>query len=363
MAPDYFAPDFSVAVDRQHLRTDISRYIVDLAVVHEPDAMDHFGLTLANPFPDLPWTHSGQADLFQEGKSVEIKLGYVDQLQPIFSGTITSISPSFPESGTATLRVEGYSHMRRLQSSARTRTFLDATDREIAEKIASELNLTPDVDETTTRYEYVIQYNQSDLAFLLERARRIGFRLQVDETTLLFKQEQDGAGSSYTLIWGHPRQPVDASRKVMPLRSFTPSMNTLRQVSTVVVQGLHPTTRERIEGRAGAGDEARLNGARSGPQIAREAFGERVETITDVPVTSQAEAEELARAIYNDRALNFVTGSGVTIGLPDLRAGHMVTLEGIGPRFSGQYYVTQTTHTIGGGGYQTSFAVKRNAVG
>jgi len=363
MAPRHFAPAFIVKIDSQQLATDVSKYIVELAVAHEPDAMDHFSLTLANPFPSLPWTHTDQALLFQEGKSVNIKLGYVDDLQSMFSGTITSASPSFPESGAATLRVEGYSHMCRLNGTSHTRTFPDMTDKEIAQKIASEANLGLKADETPTSYPYVIQQSQTDFDFLLKRAKRIGFRLQVEDDTLLFTQAQDDSGSSYTLVWGHPGRPLDPALRVMPLRSFSPSMNTTGQVTQVIVSGQHPTTRKRFEGKAGIGDETKLNGAQSGPQVARAALGERIKCITDAPVSTQKEAEDLARAIYNERANRFITGSGTSIGLPDLRAGHNITLEGLGPRFSGEYYVTQTSHAINSGGYQTSFSVRRNALG
>lgn len=149
----------------------------------------------------------------------------------------------------------------------------------------------------------------------------------------------------------------------MPLRSFNPTLNVNSQVTKVIVSGLHPTTREPITGEAGIGDEARQDGARSGPQVAKEALGERVERVSNAPVSSQKEAEELARALYNDRANRFITGTGATIGLPDLRAGTLIMLKGLGDRFSGQYYVTQTTHTLSSAGYHTSFTVRKNAIG
>ena len=80
------------------------------------------------------------------------------------------------------------------------------------------------------------------------------------------------------------------------------------------------------------------------------------------PITSQEEADELAREIFNSRALELVTGSGSTIGIPDLRAGQVVELLGVGDRFDGEYYLTQTTHTIGSQGYRMNFSVRRNAV-
>ena len=52
-----------------------------------------------------------------------------------------------------------------------------------------------------------------------------------------------------------------------------------------------------------------------------------------------------------------VNGSGSTVGLPDLRAGIVLQIDGLGDRFSGRYFVTATTHTIGDSGYTTAVRV------
>ena len=61
------------------------------------------------------------------------------------------------------------------------------------------------------------------------------------------------------------------------------------------------------------------------------------------------------------RALEFVTGTASTIGIPELTAGRVVELRGLG-RFSGRYYVTRSTHTLGSGGYLTSFSVRTDSI-
>jgi phage protein D len=42
-------------------------------------------------------------------------------------------------------------------------------------------------------------------------------------------------------------------------------------------------------------------------------------------------------------------------GVPKLTAGETVTVEDVGSRFSATYYVSKTTHRVGGSGYRTSF--------
>jgi phage protein D len=54
-----------------------------------------------------------------------------------------------------------------------------------------------------------------------------------------------------------------------------------------------------------------------------------------------------------------VEASGSTVGLPELRAGRKVEIAGFGPRFTGEYFITETTHTIGSNGYTTTFKARR----
>lgn len=364
MSTVYFAPAFKVQVNGTSLNADVSKNITDVSVTHELGSTDSFVLTIANPYPQMRWTHTSDAGLFREGNAIVIEMGYVGNMQLLMDGEITRISPSFPENGSPTLRVEGHSRMHRLQGSRRTRTFQRMTDKQIAERVAQDLGLTPQADDTATQHDYVIQFNQTDLDFLRERAQYIHFEVRVEGRTLFFRQAQKPQSKTYTLVWRNPSKSFRPGTQVLPLKSFNPALNTLHQVSTVIVRGYDPKNKREIVGRAGSGDEeTKMGGSQVGAQVAATAFGSRTEEVrVDGPIASQEEADRRARAIYNQRALELVTGKGATIGLPDLHAGVVIELDGLGPRFNGKYYVTQTTHDLGSSGYTTSFMVKRNAI-
>jgi phage protein D len=51
------------------------------------------------------------------------------------------------------------------------------------------------------------------------------------------------------------------------------------------------------------------------------------------------------------------------VGLPDLRAGHKVHIEGLGARFNGIYFITDTNHTLNDSGYVTQFNARREVTG
>jgi phage protein D len=56
-----------------------------------------------------------------------------------------------------------------------------------------------------------------------------------------------------------------------------------------------------------------------------------------------------------------VTGEGATVGLPDLRAGSRLDMDGFGARLDGEYFVTETTHAFSDAGYTTRFKARRES--
>lgn len=338
--------------------------MTDVQVVSELDTIDRFSLTLANPYPELPWTHTDKASAFAEGNGITIRMGYVGRLRDLFDGEITAIAPAFPESGGPTVRIDGYTRLHWLERGAKTRTFLQKTDKEIVQKVAQENNLTPSGAPKGPKYPYVFQYNQTDLAFLLERARRIRHEITIDkQKNLVFTKAKDDEQKAYTLAWGNPQQATAPNGQVLPLRSFNPTLNTRKPLTKVEVRGLDRKSRKLIIGRAGAGDEDAKKGKKTGAAVAKGAGRDAAKIVVNVPVDSKEEADALARAVYNRQLLEFLVATGSSIGLPELRAGRIVEIAGLGPRFSGEYYVTQVTHTISGAGYATAFRARKGGIG
>ena len=353
MTAELFAPAIEVEVEGSGLPADVLKNILDVEVSTQPSAIDHFSLTLANHFPELRWTHTKDAKLFEEGSSVRIKLGYVNKVETVFDGEITSVSPSFPESGPSTVRVEGLSRLHWLDRGTKLRTFQDMTDKDIFEKVAGDENLTPQSEATPTKHRYLAQTNLTDFRFLLARARWLRFELLADGKNVIFRKAKEGQSKTYALVWGNPQEGLQPDADVLPLRSFSPALNAREPVASVVVRGQDSATGEAIEERASSGDEdASMGGSETAADVQSKSFKTNPEVvISDQPVASREEARELARSEYNRRARRLVTGRGASIGIPDLRSGNVVELRGIG-RFSGLYYVTSVIHRVGLSGYE-----------
>lgn len=359
--PNYFAPAFRVEINGTKLSADISSNIQQLSIVSKPDSLDTFTFTVANAYPLLRWTHTNDADLFKVGASVSIELGYVDAMEIVHKGEITKISPTFPESGMPTLGVEGHTRLHWLSGSKKTRTFTKVTDTQIVQRIAKESGLNAEAEDTKVVHDYVMQPNQTDLEFIQARAKLIHFEVLVDDRKLIFRRSKEDDSKILTLVWGKVHEGFSPAPGALPLRSFTPTMNTLNQPSEVTVRGYDPKTKKEVIGKAGVGDETRRLGTTAGPSVAESAFQRPQQVVHVGPVASQAEVDQQAKAVYNERAMEFMSGSGATIGVPSLRSGKVVELQGLGKLFNGLYYIDEATHTMSSTGYLTSFTAKRNA--
>jgi uncharacterized protein len=361
---NYFAPAFRILVNGSQLKADVSLNIEQVQVVSKPDTLDTFSFTIANPLPEMRWTHTSDADLFREGNAVKIAMGYVDDLQDMIEGEITQISPTFPQGDIPTVTIEGNTLLHRLRGTHNTRTFQQVTDKDIAEKIGQSLNLQVDAEDPQIHYDYVMQPNQTDLEFLRERARKIHFEILVQGKKLIFRKSQEAMAKTYTLVWAQAQRAVASGSNILPLTTFSLKMSASTPPTSVETRYYDPASKQACVSQAGPSDQtSTMGGSQRGGEVSSNAYKiERKYVHVTTPFGSKAECHEHAKATYNNQAMGLLSGTAETIGVPDLRAGQVIQLLGVGPRFEGQYCIDDATHEIGGDGYKTSLTVKRNSV-
>ena len=344
-------PEFDVIIDGTPLSVVARVHAVEVLVDDNVDLPSMFSFSLAGSDDQgqpNPWVDDA---LFTVGKSVEIKMGYGNTLGSLIKGEITALEPEFAHDRLPTMTVRGYDRRHRLQRGRKTRTFVQQKDSAIASQIASEAGLSADATDTAVTHEYVVQSNMSDLDFLNERAHRIQFEVVVDDKKLMFRPVSNDKSAAF------------AMNLTDYLLEFSPRLSSLQQVTEVNVRGWSPKEKKEVLGTAKAGSEtSTMGGTKTGSKLANDAFGAAADLLSELPVAVQAEADGIAKALLNKTSLSLIVADGVCLGRTDLRAGKVIKIEGIGSRFSGQYYVTSATHRFSPfEGYQTEFKVRRNA--
>lgn len=341
-----------VAVEGKPLPAETIAYVADLTVDQSVDLPDMFTFVLAGSDAQktkLPWVDD--QNFFVVGKSIEIKMGYPGNLAQMIVGEITSLEPEFVANRLPRLRVRGYDRRHRLQRGRKTRSFIQQKDSDIASQIGSEAGLIVQATDSGTSLDYILQANQTDWEFLLERACRIRYEVVVQDKTLFFQPVANDQSEVLTLN-------MDKD-----LLEFYPRLSSSGQATEVKVQSWSVKDKKALLGDAKSGDEvSTMGGNDSGAALAQKAFGSAIEVVSDQSVAVQAEADQLAKARFNELVLELISGEGTCQGRTDLRAGKVIKIEGVGQRFGGQYYITGAVHRYSAsGGYVTEFVVRRNA--
>src|SRR3954469_24755451 len=300
------APTFKVLVGGSELPDETALDILEVRLSDYVEGAGSFTVTFNNWNSQTQEFKYVDGDLLAEGSEVEVKVGFVDDQKSMMKGEVTALEPEFAAGAAPTLKIHGYDLLHRFRRGRNTRSFVKMKDSQIAEKIATELGLRSQLDDTQITHEYVLQNNLTDIDFLLVRARRIGYEVTVKDKTLNFRKQSNDKDKLVSLDFG------------LTLTSFYPRLNTLSQVSDVVVQGWNPKTKEAISGKAQPGDEnSKMGGSKLGASVSKEAFFKATAFVVNRPVFTEGEATQIARGKFNEMAVDFITGEGTAIGNTD----------------------------------------------
>ncbi|ETX05494.1 MAG: hypothetical protein ETSY2_22625 [Candidatus Entotheonella gemina] len=193
-----FLPDLHIRINGSDLPDDAQRDVKAVTVHEDLDAASMFAIELYNWDQNtLAFTWSDDAR-FAPGNEAEIWMGYVDALQKVMVGDITSLEPAFQADEIPQVTVRGYDRRHRLLRGRQTRSFTKMKDSAIARQIAGDAGLQARVQDSHVTLDYVLQHNQTDMAFLQDRAGRIGYEVFVKEKTLYFQPRQNAMKEAVT---------------------------------------------------------------------------------------------------------------------------------------------------------------------
>ncbi|WP_085314796.1 phage late control D family protein [Derxia lacustris] len=291
-------------------------------------------------------------DRLEFGKRIEVKL----QNDRIFAGRISAIEGRFPRLGAGEVLVVVYAEdrLQDLRMTRRTRCFAQASDADIARRLASDHGLGAQIDLPGPTHAVVAQVNQSDLAFLRERARAAGGEVWLaDDTLHVAPRPARAGGASIALDYGST------------LLGFDVRADLALQRTKLDVSGWDVAAKRAL--RESATDSVlagELDGGDSGPALLQRGFGERADNVAHLAPADAGEARALAESWMRQLGRRFVTGRGIATPDARLRCGARVELGGVGAMFNGKYAVTEVCHRYDNvEGLRTEFAVERAAVG
>ena len=349
---NFTVPEAVVWIDGEKLsKEDI--FFSDVEINKTLDGADTFSFTVADAI-DLEFNLRNET-LFALGNKVEIHIGYADSshdksmLPLLFVGLITKVTWNFGESEHLNISLEGSDYSFLFMKHSYKKPYKEVSISDVVEQIIEEVYpIFTSVNIASTDITYTLLQNQeeNDYLYFKSLAERIGYEFYVANESFYFQPVPREQEPFLTLNYGKE------------ILSFKPELNLQKEVSSVKVVGLEfSENNEPIIGEA-----SHSQGTDSDPGL--KTLLRKVNTVeyeVREAVKSVDEANKRAASLLQNFSFNFFKAEITVIGIPQLIPGMTIGLEGLGTRFSRNYYVEKTVHTISDEHYETTLTVRSSA--
>ena len=379
-----YAPEFQVRLQGELVPAALRASISSVNYQTGLEGADRVELSIFNE--NLRWLdHS----LLRLDNDLKISMGYApDPLRQMFVGEIVALAPTFPASGTPMISVSAQDRRYRMQRGSKTRWFALHTkclgnfplpDVAVAGLASGENGLMPIMDPIGAALSIVIGGVEAAVSFSDPDARQKMIRRQSGESDYDFLRRVS-AENGWEMVMDHQGPmggrrlhflsmadhltPEVTLRYGQSLVDFTPRISNVGQVAQVAVNFWVPALNMEFLVAAGWDwDRSALTldivpGYGSSLLTAQKDNNKNPVMILNEPLTSETAPRVLVTKLLA-KLNNRLTGSGRCVGDPRIQAGTVMRIEGVGQQFGGLYRVTSATHSIDGGGYQTSFEMRK----
>ena len=418
----YFAPDVRIVAlgelrDQGEAGEDLELerpHITSVEVTRVHSGVSQYSIVLNNwndALPAQPRSDNQRAwppfrynnlEVFEFGQRLRIDMRYwpdpatesVEPLRaahrwvPMIAGPITDMRFSFPSGEGAKLTLIGEDDLYPLRNKMTEDRTLERNEKEIIEDVLLLAVYPLPLQESdrwdrmgffsnpSSRRSFQLNEGQSYLEFIEDIAKRFDCEVYVDFDDLASEE---------------PRVQfyVEPARSLLPpdenvrdlyvlergrnLIDFTPTFKVFDQYTSVTVRGRHRIRNRPEQVRPTAvpdilGDElhphtAGSNSLTSGPEVRMHyfgrTFGENNHTLSRQTQLDDERATAMAQAVLRQKAREFMSITGTTIGMPHLRPGVHIEIRGMRSPFDGFYYVERTVSRFGAGGFTTQLTARR----
>lgn len=372
-----FVPEFTLMLGGQPVVASLRSAVQSVRCQTGFDGLDEVEVSLANE--GLRWLDDPS---FKLGTPLTLLLGYApDPLIQVFDGEVVARSAGFPSNAMPVFTITAHDRRRRMRDGKKVRWFaipipmfgnLPVPDIATASVVSQENLLLPIFDPVGAALSIILggvdtfvavtdpdsaqkvirkQSNESDYDLLNRIAQENGWDVVVHHDgplgghLLRFTSSLDNLSPDFS--YGYGRSLID----------FTPRVSTVGQIFTVGGFVWVPSIKMTFVVTLGFNwDTLSLTlaiypgmvpiGMQPGDYLIEEPL-----TPTSIPRRLVSELiPKLNRRL---------TATGTVVGEPNMRAGNVVRIEGVGEEFGGFYRVTEVTHTLDSGGFRTAFNARK----
>lgn len=316
------------------------------------------------------------------GAELIFKYGYIGGLQSTeHLAQITNINIKF--ANLISVEVEALDKGNIMKKTTSNKIWKEQTASQIAETIASYYRLETSIEKTNFQYQSIPQGNRSDFEFLqyLATQEKDGsFHTFVKDDVLYFERKRLDSKSNRLFTYKEdiisfqidyrgtsqaPSSVQTTATSFNPLTAETQKfdVNALKAKDDVKLGKVVPAYTQ-----YDANADTKKGVSDFGKDIKPEQpKTEKENNVTGqfMPLPSQMPAvrmENMANSANKKSTQKELTANLVIEGDPTVSANGIVTIQNVGKKFSGNYYVVKITHRFSGSTYTTSFELQKNAL-
>lgn len=350
MAADYVV-NATIKIDGVPIGKPLKPFLEEIVVDDKAQVPSMFTLTFVDAEHDILGKTNAKI-----GSKVEILSTPLDEPQPfpLLTGEVTALEGEYDVTGARAV-IRGYDLSHRLHHGRHTETYVNATDSDIAKKIAGRHGIqVGKVESTSVTYDHVSQANMSDWDFITARAKAIGYEVSVADGKFNFAKPPDASAapapgtlrstSSDELAYGNQ------------IVEFRPRITAGAQVKTIKVRGWDVQQKKEIVGTAQAATVSAALAAYTPAKVAGNVNVAHAFVAVDRPVFNESAATAAAKAIAEQIGSAFAEADGVAIGDPRIIAGKPISIGNVSDEFKGKWVVSHARHVINAEGYRIHFS-------
>lgn len=275
-------------------------------------------------------------DLLIPGKEIEITAGYHSEEGTIFKGVVVKHNIKI-KNGSSYLIIECKDKVVKMTLGRKSKYFYDSKDSDIIEELISNSGATADVEATANSHKELIQYRASDWDFMITRAQANGKLCFIDDGTIKVAKPELTGETIETVAFGSS------------VHEFDGEIDARDQFSKITSTSWSYTDQELVETEA-ADPAINLNGDLSASDLAN-VFGIEDLQLKHGGNITQEELQDWSDAKATFQQLAKTRGRVKFQGIPTVKPGVLLTLQGVGNRFNGKIYVTGVRHEIADGNW------------
>lgn len=270
------------------------------------------------------------------GAEVEIKAGYHSDEETIFKGIVIKHSIKVRESA-AVLVIECRDAAVKATLGRKSKYYYESTDSDIIDEILGQYSLETDVTATDHSHTELVQYDCSDWDFALLRAQANGLLCGVDDGKVSFFEPDLSQDEVETVSFG------------ATLLSFDGEIDARNQFDSITAFSWNPADQEIVEVEA-ADPGLSLNGNLSPGDLAGVVGLESLQlrhggNVSDTELQAWSDSKALHQQLSKTRGrLQFT-------GIPGVKPGSLLKVEGVGDRFNGKVFVSAVRHELSEGNW------------